>query len=966
MIINSPRQHFKGSSLNSQKSKSISPIFNLYVLQSYRFTSFVLLLFTFALSHFNSSIGQVKIKEKVEIKPKKSIKLIKSVNSTSSISEDITYMRYGGSLYITPEPYPFQLDPGQTLNEQSLGQIADAWTPHGEPIYLGDFSQWHKFQFYIAGVSQDSTVKIYTNDGGIWDSYLGFYKYGIDSGFPIRWRFKMNTVIDSSKASIAPQEILEVFGNPFEESDVIEVPGSGEIFVKVIKAKSNSNDALYLDVPTNRLVKENLRNYVGEKLNAGRVETGEQLRFYLRTNNSPVSGKNLYPRNFTVPKDNDGEHIFIGTYIFENWTDLDFNDVKVEVYLLPDAPNLQEEILVEMNPEEIAPSGEADIFLQQINDYGPVEFSPGQLFDVEIIEGAEYGTLLSTNGIDTADTFTQIEQGVKFVSADEIELDSVEVLIKVTTEIEYGAISASIENMDNGSKKVEIENLSQSAINLRKVYTSNNSSNTQINGGKDKVNTLVIIVPPGGTREIYGIGSVTIRKDDAIEIMIGETKYFQARYLVPTTNELVIEVVEVGTDSVPALDGGLAQDVWGDNPIEIINDSETSGKKSGVYWETEKPVWDGTTNRGNLSEGLIRVVGRYWHQDSSYVVNLKAGRNEDSAEVKIQTIIPSRLVSEGQTNSYSKTRDIDDNVIDIDSLCILYGGLNGIPPQFIKGQIFQESAKTDFGGDIGMGFAPSYRYEPYTVQTWQGVLENMRNNPFYITSTTAINPPTHQHVRILPYFSGDTITVWQIVKEHSQLVEDGSTPETRLYGVRTHEDTMNYNAYPTIRNQYREIYDKTIHHLKIDPEDNERHLTFAERADSTNKLMIIYLRDEFTDEIGTVGMKNMIAQTRIASSYGYLQALYTTAIDRRENWDYPEDSNHPPEAINEFDVIFPMATRMQNDYLIGNLHDSHEPNNNWSIGFESALKEYILEEWNELIYYPSSVMNHTNKFLPQN
>ena len=119
-------------------------------------------------------------------------------------------------------------------------------------------------------------------------------------------------------------------------------------------------------------------------------------------------------------------------------------------------------------------------------------------------------------------------------------------------------------------------------------------------------------------------------------------------------------------------------------------------------------------------------------------------------------------------------------LIIFDSLCIFYGGLNGIPPQFIKGHICQESDKIDFGGEVGIGFAPSYRYEPYTTQTWKGVLKDMETNPFYITATTNVNPPDHKYVKTIPYFKGDTITVWQIVAEHSQLLQDGSTDETRL------------------------------------------------------------------------------------------------------------------------------------------------------------------------------------------
>lgn len=299
-------------------------------------------------------------------------------------------------------------------------------------------------------------------------------------------------------------------------------------------------------------------------------------------------------------------------------------------------------------------------------------------------------------------------------------------------------------------------------------------------------------------------------------------------------------------------------------------------------------------------------------------------------------------------------------------MCTHFGGINGIPPQFIKGHIYSESAHTNFGGEVGMGFAPSYRYEPYTTQNKKAVLEDMKSNPFYITATTNVNPPNHQYVKTIPYFSGDTITVWQIVAEHSQLVTDGSTEETRMYGVRTTKDTMNYGNYTTMQKKYHSFFKKTEDATKFDIILNKnRKLTFAERADSTNRRMIVYLRDEFpfVDLNNTKGMKNMIAQTRIASSYGYFQPLYTTAINKKDNWLYPENAENPPENLNKNDIVFPMATRMHREYLEKGL--KNQSNNNWTLGFEASLKRYILKVWNTDKNYPNSVFSNVNRFLPQ-
>jgi hypothetical protein len=89
----------------------------------------------------------------------------------------------------------------------------------------------------------------------------------------------------------------------------------------------------------------------------------------------------------------------------------------------------------------------------------------------------------------------------------------------------------------------------------------------------------------------------------------------------------------------------------------------------GVYWETEKPVWNGNTNNGNLVKGLIRLVGRYWTKDSTYIVNLTAKQDKDSSSIKIKIIKPSELGLK-----YKKSKDVQNHDINIDSLCIKFGG----------------------------------------------------------------------------------------------------------------------------------------------------------------------------------------------------------------------------------------------------------------------------------------------------
>lgn len=626
-------------------------------------------------------------------------------------------------------------------------------------------------------------------------------------------------------------------------------------------------------------------------------------------------------------------------------------------------------IYVYTEPEVVNASDTADVIIKHRLEDGTFEdFPQGQTFELAVLDGCVNGNILIGDSVGVY--FSDAQQPVKFVTADSLESDSGYVRLRVGTDL--SGFMSPVGNKIKTAKQISERRTELDTLRagFEKMLAEKKAEREAIKNkaGKEPPEEAPITgacYAGGYINDIgYWEGDVKYENNKTVEILLGETKYFQAKYPDPNSNKLIIEEVKPGPDGIPKLNGGLPIDVWGDNPVSVV-ECDSCGKKMGVYWEKEKPVWKGNVNKGNLKKGLIRIVGRYWHQDSTYIVKLKATRdNGDSASVKLKVVSPNILKSNNQADSYSKTRDVFDTIINIDSLCIYYGGINGIPPQFIKGHIYQEAAKIDFGGTVGKGFAPSYRYEPYTVQKWKGLLDGMKNNPFYILATTNVNPPNHQHVKVIPYFSGDTITVWQIVAEYSQLLQDGSTEESRLYGVRTHLDTMNYGKYKTIQRQYHSFFVETAKILINNADGTKRKLSFAERADSTNKRMIVYLRDEFEfeDLNRTKGMKNMIAQTRIASSYGYFQPLYTTAINRNDNWLYPENADNPPENLNKNDIIFPMATRMYRVYLEKGL--TNQSGNNWTLGLESSLKKYILEVWNADDNYPNEVMSNVNRFLP--
>jgi len=125
--------------------------------------------------------------------------------------------------------------------------------------------------------------------------------------------------------------------------------------------------------------------------------------------------------------------------------------------------------------------------------------------------------------------------------------------------------------------------------------------------------------------------------------------------------------------------------------------------------------------------------------------------------------------------------------------------------------------------------------------------------------------------------------------------------------------------------------------------------------------MIVLLRDTWNH-----GTKNMVAQTRLASSYGLLQMMYSTAVER-EVCPYP--STNPsisPEDINVTDTNMTYSLKYMKELLVNALTPSIEADGNWPSGFEAVFKNKIWHKWNKHEDYPGSVYSFTQWFLPQN
>jgi len=477
----------------------------------------------------------------------------------------------------------------------------------------------------------------------------------------------------------------------------------------------------------------------------------------------------------------------------------------------------------------------------------------------------------------------------------------------------------------------------QNGTEYRQNATRNRSYTHQIEGKTYTGRSLTFedredrgIDPLGKSFPEYMVIFPYVGSKDEDEIMLGETNYYAA-VKDPDSGEISVKEVETDANEKPAEPENIVAGAFAGNPIEVV-----SGGKSGVYWERKWAAIDGNGNisTGELPSGMIRLVGRYWEADNEYKVKLKA---TGGAELKIKVVKPDKL-----GENYGKAKDVFDQVVDVDSLIIVNAGKYGIPPQLVKGQMEKESATKDFVG-LGIGFAPSYRYEPYYTDPYENRYFRGWAGDYYFEDSTSADfsdIPQHQHVLSRDYYR-EVKTIWDIVKNNSQLINETGP---KIYGKRAAADTMDFGPYKSIQREYHNKYVKLA---------EEEKLTQSEIADSTNKLIIQYLRDEWQG-----GMKNHIAQTRVASSYGFLQPMYTTAREKG----YP--ARKVPEDINLIDHFF-YFVKNQKEMISVQIGENLEKGNNWTDGYEKTIRDAVYRIWNDSPSYPTHVLKFSKKYNPE-
>ncbi len=395
-----------------------------------------------------------------------------------------------------------------------------------------------------------------------------------------------------------------------------------------------------------------------------------------------------------------------------------------------------------------------------------------------------------------------------------------------------------------------------------------------------------------------------------------------------------------------------------------------------MYWERKYPEFDkngfvGMKNfsNGNI-KGMIRVIGRFWKAqetgeslDQFYrrcSVRLVAALAEKVVTFTLRVIKPTKLGTKDKTSV-----DVDNNTIDIDEICIKYGGEKGIPPQFLKGQMRKETSPYH-------PFYPTYLYEPYTTQ-FRAFSNNpgLETNLYYIKpDATTFNPSAPNYSVVKDFnFPTSPVSVWDMIEQYSEL--ESLNNDVVKYGKRVatknstkeHGVLSFYGVYKDPQTEYNKYLEASYEKYKI-----SKHPKNEPKAnDEARENFINFLKNEWDGGIsgGKKGLTNIKAQTRIAASYGLIQLTYPTAIATKYGVNYPVDNDNLPEKLLET-VNLKWAIKYLTYLLKKAILDEHkkEKQANWDDGLEGTFSDDVWPSWNSITSYPSEVLNFAKAYSP--
>jgi hypothetical protein len=564
--------------------------------------------------------------------------------------------------------------------------------------------------------------------------------------------------------------------------------------------------------------------------------------------------------------------------------------------------------LVALTPDTLATGDTAVVGVLRRNSDGTVgPYPPGTLLSIRISEGQEYSTLAWPGGPDTADSFDRIGlDGVQLIVTADVVEDSVQVVLRAS------------------------------------VVAATDGSGEQTSGVEPRKGDAPEPFPSRGSFDAEAVECYVARAvilPERHTILVGETKYYQARPHPRFPGKLIIDEL-----AAPELNGGIPEDVWGESPV-----LDPGGDSAFVYWEKKFPVYserDSFLRMEALPQGLMRLIGRRNRPGAENEITLTANTGGRSGRIQVQVKRPRLLGTSAFARQRSRGLDHEGAFYDVDSLCIWWGSLSGISPQLVKAQYECES----FYDPTLAAYVPSYRYEPWTTQFDAALTEAFENGPFWVTEMamgSGVSVPSHPVTRYMQYATAPT-TVWQILEHYTNLVFNPPPyGGPSLFGVRQLSDNLLRFKYSLPARHYKVIRSRVYRTRGIPPsqQDPQANLEAANR-------FLEFVRFQLFD-----GLQNIVAQTRVASSYGPLQLMYSTAADRG----YGQSPQDAPELLNNPTIFMELA--------VGNLQvtldvvTAHQGASNWVVGWEPAFLQ-VYFAWNQKPEYNDAVLRYGKLFSP--
>ena len=555
-------------------------------------------------------------------------------------------------------------------------------------------------------------------------------------------------------------------------------------------------------------------------------------------------------------------------------------------------------VAILFTPETLAPGDTAKLTFRPL-DGEP--FPEGQLFDLFLM--SDEGILLSSDG-SLAKQFKDISDSAFYIAPDSLETDSIVVRMRAQTAPPKPGgpvIVASVAMASNGGAN-GVPQADPTEFPLCVL------------------NELVVKIP-------------------AIEILLGETMYFQAVKL--TEGKVGFIRLPIDANGKP-IRLGLARQA-------TFSGYGTSGGRPSIYWE-RKWVNDETFEMANLDEDLVRVIGRFWEQGQD-------GKNNKStlfAQIgNIGNILNFEVKKPATLGDvHNETKDVDNKDFKLDEELFVYAGRHGISPQILKAQIRQES-----------NFLNAYRWEPFIdindVHKTGSVFMRKTFRYMIIGDPLSFGEPgiPADHVNSSPPYPGVLQTIWDRFFSESRTLNPIATVNN--YPIRKQDGSYVWYEEPAKRYEAYLLIGRMMAIL----------LGFDEIQYPTEAA------NHWLRYVYKGGVMDEIAQTRTASSYGLLQLNYTSAVYfRKYHADSLTDSpENLPELINVASRNFELAIPFFNKKLIDELKDqgdSDSQDHGWSQGFEEtirlALNRYngIRDERRITWYYGGAILRWSIGYQP--